>query len=67
MERASHSTTRFLLNELWILHANLEGVLTVLILRLAASLERDENIRKMVHIRSIQHANFHLIHGQRDF
>ena len=67
MEQASHPATRFLLNELWILHANLEGVLTIFILRLAASLERDENIRKMVHIRSIQHANFFLIHSQRDF
>jgi hypothetical protein len=46
------------------LHGKPGGKLTILIVGLAAGLEIDENIRKIVHIRAVKHANLSLFHGQ---
>ena len=60
MEQALHPTTRFLLNEPHIFKEKLECGLTILIFGLAASLERDEKMCKVVHVCAIQYTNFFL-------
>ncbi len=53
MEQAWRSAIQSLLHDPRIFHEKLESGLTILILGLAASLEIDENVCKMVHIRAV--------------
>lgn len=56
-----HSTIQFLLHELRIFNnKKLECGLTILILGLAAGLEIDENMCKIVHVCAIQYTNLSL-------
>ena len=47
------------------MHREKEGSLTVFIFCFPAGLEVNKNIRKIVHVRAVQHANFSLKPSQQ--